>query len=68
MLEKNKTYTYEEVKKIFDEVKMDVIMKPFGDNERINKEIDSKDEFMFSMFAMPVVNTMEEKLFKDGEE
>lgn len=66
MLEKGKKYKYEEIKKIFDEVKIDVILNPFdNDAETENDKIklNKKADFTMKLMAIPVIQTLEKKLF-----
>ena len=66
MLEKGKKYKYEEIKRIFDEVKMGVVLNPLAnDKETKNNETKLNDEADFTMklMAISVIHTLEKKLF-----
>lgn len=66
MLEKGKKYKYEEIKKIFDDIKMDVILNPFGDdkeNEKNEKASNGEVDLVMKLMTIPVINTLEKKLF-----
>lgn len=66
MLEKGKKYKYEEIKRIFDEVKMGVVLNPLdNDKETKNNETKLNDEADFTMklMAISVIHTLEKKLF-----
>ena len=63
MLEKNKKYTYEEIKKAFDSIKTEVIMNPFGDEKEKDNGLNKETQFTTMLMAMPVIHTLEEKLF-----
>lgn len=65
MLERNKDYGYEELKKIFDEIRMEVVMTPFHSDE----DDVQKGEFKFieSLIALSTIATLEKKLFGEEE-
>lgn len=66
MLEKGKKYKYEEIKKIFDEVKMGVVLNPLNDDkETKNNEtkLNNEADFTMKLMAMSVICTLEKKLF-----
>ena len=60
MFKKNRKYKYEEIKEIFDSVKMDVITNPFGDLKKdADKELDAGARFTVMLSAMPILATLE---------
>lgn len=68
MLEKNKTYTYEELKQIFDEVKVDVMVNPFGDKQsEAEEQLGGQAMFGAMLTAIPIFHTLERKLFGEEE-
>lgn len=66
MLEKGKKYKYEEIKRIFDEVKMGVVLNPLDDDkETKNNEtkLNNEADFTMKLMAISVIHTLEKKLF-----
>lgn len=68
MLDKNKKYTYEELKEIFEKAENETIINPFGDNqEKANEELSGQIQFMARLIAIPTIYTLKEKLFGKEE-
>ena len=68
MFEKNRKYKYEEIKEIFKEARVDVLVNPFGDLKKdANKELDAETRFTVMFAAMPVLKALEKKLFGKEE-
>ena len=72
MLEKNKTYTYDELKKIFIEAQREVIAKETSDlkkaEEKNGGEHDPMMAFVIGMQSMSACANLFHILFKDEKE
>ena len=70
MIEKNKTYNYEEIKEIIEKAEMKVITELESDLRKQAKEVGKEDEFqilMFSMQNMLITASLKRELFRKGE-
>lgn len=66
-IEKNKTYTYEEIKEIYENAMIATLEKPTGNNE--TGKDDAGFQFQMMLSAAVILHTMEENLFeKEGKE
>lgn len=65
-IEKNKTYTYEEIKEIYKNAMLATLEKPTGNSE-VGKD-DKLFQFQMMLSAAVILNTMEENLFEEEEE
>ena len=63
MIKQKKKYTYEELKKMFDKAVAETVLNPFGDREDEKEQLSFQDKVMLSLSAIPILNTLENKLF-----
>lgn len=61
-IRKNKTYTYEELKEIYNNAMMATLDKPAGDNEKVKD--DAKFQLSMMLSGMVILHTLEENLFE----
>lgn len=62
-IEKGKTYTYEEIKEIYNNAMMRTMDKPTGDH----KEDDAKFQLTMMLSGMVILHTMEDNMFEKEE-
>lgn len=68
LIEKNRNYTYEELKEIYRSIVTEVCTNPFGDlAKEMGKEIGAKTEVAMMLMTIPIMHTIEEKLFGKEE-
>lgn len=62
-IEKGKTYTYEEIKEIYNNAMMRTMDAPAGDNHKD----DAKFQLSMMLSGMVILHTMENNMFKKEE-
>jgi hypothetical protein len=70
MIEKNKTYSYDELKEIYKKAEMETIKKLDSEMDKKQKENGKKDgllNFVFTMQNLLVTNELEKILFEESE-
>ena len=70
MIEKNRTYNYEEIKEIFSKAEMKVITELESEIREQAKQVGKEDEFQILMFTMQNMLTtasLKRELFRKGE-
>lgn len=70
MIEKNRTYNYEEIKEIIDKAEMKVIAELESDLRKQAKQAGKEDEFqilMFTMQNMLATASLKREIFRKGE-
>ncbi len=63
-IEKNKTYTYEEIKEIYKDAMMRTMDKPTGDKETDNAKL----QLSMMLSGILILHTMEDNMFEKEEE
>ncbi len=63
-IRKGKTYTYEELKEIYNNAMMKTIDKPAGDNHKD----DAKFQLTMMLSGMVILHTMEGNMFEKEEQ
>lgn len=70
-IEKNKTYTYEEIKEIFDNAQQRTLEEPFGNEKELKEKPTSEMKLGMLLTGMILTHTLEDNLFekekKDAE-
>lgn len=69
-IEKRKTYTYEEIKEIYDNAMKETINKPFGEikDEKLRKESEDPHlQFSTMLSGLVILHTMEDNMFEKEE-
>ena len=70
MIEKNRTYNYEEIKEIIDKAEIKVITELESDLRKQAKQAGKEDEFqilMFTMQNMLATASLKREIFRKGE-
>ena len=70
MIEKNRTYNYEEIKEIFSKAEMKVIAELERELRGQAKQVSKEDEFqilMFTMQNMLATASLKREIFRKGE-
>lgn len=66
-IKKNKAYTYEEIKEIFEEAAAKTCANSFGDVEKLDKKPSTSMEVSAMLLGVIMTHTLEENLFEDEE-
>ena len=66
-IKKDKVYTYEEIKEIFEEAATKTCANPFGDVEKLDKKPSTSMKVSAMLLGVIMIHTLEENLFEDEE-
>lgn len=67
-IKKNRTYTYEEIKEMFEDAAAETCANPFGDIEKLDKKPSTGMEVSAMLLGIIITHTLGDNLFEDEEE
>lgn len=66
-IEKGKTYTYEEIKEMFEDAAAETCVNPFGDIEKLDKKPSTGMEVSAMLLGVIITHTLGDNLFEQEE-